>query len=429
MSNSEEALKIWKALKPMVNRLIEEKTRSCVRAKKMSVSSNPTENGVGVKEPYGQEFVIPYSTDMTTIRKGDSVWAYWYSDNASTMHIVETGEGKSGQGGPNVVNGIGPASASGGQITIPFSTVGGQGGSVNFNIADTQFYMDGVAAAESAGYANGVNSVTITKGAWSGGQLSVTASNGRSVSIQLSQSAVLWNGNSASFVINDGNGSTGYTCTVDASSRYSAGETAGVNSVTVTDIGQITPASYSNQQYTVHARASASNGKYRDKDLTIDASAAYSAGGTAVDFSSETLWNNGSKTITLSNSKTKTVNIPDPSAWSGSYVGNKIMAVTATVGGKALNGTVDATDAYNAGYAAGWAAAKALISLNENVIKGPSDTVNGVAVDLYTVTVEGMINSITNNAPGYYTAAGSSNAYVNGSVVQYAQFSKTVHFS
>jgi hypothetical protein len=66
--------------------------------------------------------------------------------------------------------------------------------------------------------------------------------------------------------------------TVDASGEYNSGYDAGELSVTVTDIGQTTQASYANQTYTVHARASASNGRYRDKDLTVDASAAFKDG-------------------------------------------------------------------------------------------------------------------------------------------------------
>lgn len=62
----------------------------------------------------------------------------------------------------NLVTGFGQSSESGGQITIPYYTVGippGSGasaGNINFNIAATQFYIDGVAAA----YLDGQDSVS-----------------------------------------------------------------------------------------------------------------------------------------------------------------------------------------------------------------------------------------------------------------------------
>ena len=52
----------------------------------------------------------------------------------------------------DAVGSIGPATASGGQITIPWTKMDGTAGTaVNFNIADTQYYQDGVAAAELQG--------------------------------------------------------------------------------------------------------------------------------------------------------------------------------------------------------------------------------------------------------------------------------------
>ena len=52
MSGVNEALKIWDALKPMIDKEIEAKTRSCVRAKKMVVKTPPNGTTIGVIEPY-----------------------------------------------------------------------------------------------------------------------------------------------------------------------------------------------------------------------------------------------------------------------------------------------------------------------------------------------------------------------------------------
>lgn len=53
----------------------------------------------------------------------------------------------------SAVGSIGPASASGGKITIPWTKNDGTAGTpINFNIADTQYYQDGVSAAYTDGW-------------------------------------------------------------------------------------------------------------------------------------------------------------------------------------------------------------------------------------------------------------------------------------
>ncbi len=85
----------------------------------------------------------------------------------------------------------------------------------------------------SARYTAGQNSVSVTKGSWSNGIISFTpsAGTGASKSVSLSAGTVSWSGNSASVPIKDYNGNayidTGYTVTVDASGRYTAGYNAG----------------------------------------------------------------------------------------------------------------------------------------------------------------------------------------------------------
>ena len=57
------------------------------------------------------------------------------------------------QGLSAAIVGIGTATSSGGNITIPTTTAGGSAGpNINFNIAATQYYIDGVAAAETTGW-------------------------------------------------------------------------------------------------------------------------------------------------------------------------------------------------------------------------------------------------------------------------------------
>ena len=132
MSNTDEALKIWSAIRPMIDHEIDVKTRSCVRARKMtvksetlgmpeeaeqetpaqsvapltrsvteSVTSNETEEDpqdirVGVADPYGDEVVVPSCSQMSNVQVGDPVWVYWYMNNASTMHVALHGNGMQG---------------------------------------------------------------------------------------------------------------------------------------------------------------------------------------------------------------------------------------------------------------------------------------------------------------------------------------------
>lgn len=108
-------------------------------------------------------------------------------------------------------------------------------GSVDITSQRTNAYNSGVTA--------GKNAVTITKGSWSGGQISFTKSEGTAStkSVQLVASSASWSSNTATVQIWDGTAAdaqhgsnTGYTVTVDASARYNAGVTAGKNAVTIT---------------------------------------------------------------------------------------------------------------------------------------------------------------------------------------------------
>lgn len=94
MDDTNEALKIWDALKPMVDREIKERTASCIRSKKMTVISAPNGTTIGVCEPFDTvSYNIPYSSAVNGAQVGDAVWVQWYFDNASTMIAVCYGDG------------------------------------------------------------------------------------------------------------------------------------------------------------------------------------------------------------------------------------------------------------------------------------------------------------------------------------------------
>lgn len=81
-------------------------------------------------------------------------------------------------------------------------------------------------------YTNGQNSVNVSRGTWSGGQvtLSPSAGTGSSYTVQLVNNSPSWSGNTKTYEIWDGTSAdaqhgvnTGKTITVDATARYNAG--------------------------------------------------------------------------------------------------------------------------------------------------------------------------------------------------------------
>lgn len=89
-----EAQKIWNALRVMVDAEIDKRTASCVRSRKMTVMSAPNGSTIGVAEPFGQTVNIPYSSALSNVKVGDTVWVDWKFGNASTMVAMATGEGQ-----------------------------------------------------------------------------------------------------------------------------------------------------------------------------------------------------------------------------------------------------------------------------------------------------------------------------------------------
>jgi len=145
----------------------------------------------------------------------------------------------------NTVASIGPASASGGQITIPWKKFSGAAGTpVNFNIADTQFYQDGVSAAEAAGIA----SVTLSQAAPSNGVVRVSASNGEYEDVDwrtadLISKITLGSSDTGTDVqktanvhYNNGDSTTGVSVTIDASAVYAAGQAASTFDMSKLDV-------------------------------------------------------------------------------------------------------------------------------------------------------------------------------------------------
>lgn len=146
--------------------------------------------------------------------------------------------------------------------------------------------------------------------------------------------------------------------------------TAGRNSVTVanSDIVRDGDDYYNSSTHntTIYIEATASNGAQGTQSFTVSGASAYSAGQTngasGVDFYSTGSWTNGSRTITLTNSKTTSVSIPTTGTWSSAKTADKQYSVTVIVGGRSLTSAIDTTGSYNAGYTAGAASVSYTLS-------------------------------------------------------------------
>lgn len=73
---NKDALDIWNALRPMIDKEIERRTRGTVQRKKAKVTTAPSlvTNKIGVTEPFGDQYFIPFNTNLSTAKVGDVVW-------------------------------------------------------------------------------------------------------------------------------------------------------------------------------------------------------------------------------------------------------------------------------------------------------------------------------------------------------------------
>lgn len=90
--NNAEAVKIANALKPFVKKWFEEWGQSCLRSKKMTVSTAPDGNVVGVTDAFSdQEMFIKYMSDCANASVGDTVWVSWMYNNMQTLFANHMG--------------------------------------------------------------------------------------------------------------------------------------------------------------------------------------------------------------------------------------------------------------------------------------------------------------------------------------------------
>ncbi len=86
-SDDNEAVKIVKSLKPFWKKWTEEWGRSCVREKKMTVTTAPSGGVIGVTDAFSStEMFIKYKPDLSNATVGDVVWCKWMFGNMQTLY-------------------------------------------------------------------------------------------------------------------------------------------------------------------------------------------------------------------------------------------------------------------------------------------------------------------------------------------------------
>jgi hypothetical protein len=90
--NNTEAVKIANALKPFAKKWFDEWGQSCVRSKKMTVSTAPNGSVIGVTDAFSDtEIFIKYMSSCSNAVVGDTVWCKWMFDNMQTLYASEIG--------------------------------------------------------------------------------------------------------------------------------------------------------------------------------------------------------------------------------------------------------------------------------------------------------------------------------------------------
>ena len=229
-----------------------------------------------------------------------------------------------------------------------------------------------------AGVASGGGDVTISAAGWRGSSNVVTASNGKTLTINLptfSSSQSGWSSHKKTVYFSTPSVDGALkTEVVDATSEYNAG----ANDVTISAAGwrngsnvvsasngmsvtvdlpyfSSSQSAWSNHQKTVYFSTPSVDGSLKTE--TVDATSEYEAGvisgGNDVTFSAAG-WRGSSNVVSASNGKSLTINLPDfsssQSGWSNHQ--KTFYFSTPSVDGALLSEIVDATSEYNAGLAA-----------------------------------------------------------------------------
>lgn len=73
---NKEALAIWNSIKPMIDKEIDSRTRGMVQRRKAIVTTAPSSitRTIGVTEPFGNEYFVPFLSSVADAGIGEAVW-------------------------------------------------------------------------------------------------------------------------------------------------------------------------------------------------------------------------------------------------------------------------------------------------------------------------------------------------------------------
>lgn len=95
-----DALKFWESIAGKVKQLIRGETQNAFRCERYEVSTAPNGSVMGVKKPFGNEILLPYSQEVSEASVGDPVLVVWWNSmsNAKVYYYANGYEGTTGGG-------------------------------------------------------------------------------------------------------------------------------------------------------------------------------------------------------------------------------------------------------------------------------------------------------------------------------------------
>lgn len=100
---NKDALDIWNALRPMIDKEIERRTNGMVQRRKAKVTTAPSSitKTIGVKEPFGTEMQVPFLPGVATAQVDDVVWVEYMfgASNAFVSMFANISDTAGGGGG------------------------------------------------------------------------------------------------------------------------------------------------------------------------------------------------------------------------------------------------------------------------------------------------------------------------------------------